>query len=351
MRRSASSTRTLAGAFVALLAIVILAGVALVAGACDVPLMSKSEVEVAPAKGDSSKALEDAIDGLKDGGTLRLQKGTYTLSEPLVIVKPVTIVGEGLEATRVVGASGESILEFNGHVSASVSGVGFERNGEVAGDVVDVVAADVTFDACAFAGGVAGAAAGGNGLGLFNDSTATVSGCLAVKNGRSGVHAQDDTQLTISATTCSQNGDAGIAFLGRAGGVAEKNICEKNTIDGIHVQDQCAPRLTANTCRKNKQTGILFIGTAKGMASKNKCLDNLDAGISVGGAARPEILTNTCSGNPYGIVYYDRAKGVARANTCKTEGTTDIGIAVFDDAKPKLVDNDSDNNLTATETV
>ena len=65
----------------------------------------------------------------------------------------------------------------------------------------------------------------------------------------------------------------------------------------------------------------------------------------------PEILTNTCAGNPYGIVYYDQAKGVARANTCKTDGTSDIGIAVFDDAKPKLVDNDSDNNLTATETV
>lgn len=351
MRRSSSSSQAFAAAAVALLGVVPLLGAGLLGAACDVPLMPKDEAKVAPVKGDSSKALEDAIDGLKDGGTLRLQKGTYTLSEPLVIVKSVTIVGDGLEATRVVGATGESVVEFNGHISATVSGVGFERDGDEAGDVVDVVAADVAFEKCAFAGGVAGDAAGGNGLGLFNDSTATVSGCLSVKNGRSGIHAQDDTQVTISTTTCSQNGDAGIAFLGRAGGLAEKNICEKNTIDGIHVQDQCAPRLTANTCRKNKQTGILFIGKAKGMASKNKCLDNLDAGISIGGSARPEILTNTCSGNPYGIVYYDQAKGIARANTCKTDGTTDIGIAVFDDARPKLVDNDSDNNLTASETV
>lgn len=314
---------------------------------CTTPFIPQDSIKMGPPSGNDDQAFTDAFKKLKDGGTITLGEGTYTLSKPLQIVKSVHLIGQGIDKTMVVGRSEEVVVEFNAHVTATVENITFQRQGETPGDVVDVVAAKATFAACGFTGGVAGEAAGGNGLAFFNKSTGSVTKCVATQNQRSGVHLQDNAAVTISGSTCSQNWNAGIAFLGESTGAAEKNTCQKNHVDGIHVQDLAKPSLTGNKCTNNFQAGILFLGKAGGIASQNRCIDNAGTGISVGGDAAPEILGNFLSKSPYCLAYYDNAAGVARANTCQTKGTGDIGIAVFDKAHPKLIKNKSSANLTS----
>ena len=317
------------------------------ATACALPGLPKNEVSVSPQSGDAYKALKDAVDQVKDGGTVRLGAGTYKLSESLRIVKSVKLVGEGVTKTKIVGSSGEAVVEINGHADVSVEGVAFTRAGEQSGDVVEVVAGSGAFRACAFSGGVAGEVAGGNGLAFYNDAKGVVEDCVVADNWRSGIHVQDTAEVTLTGNTCEKNEEAGIAFLGRSKGTAEGNTCQKNQLDGIHVQDAARPMLVKNKCYHNRQAGIMYLGTAGGMASQNKIVENAGSGISVGEKAAPELLTNTITKSPYCIAYYDSAAGVARGNTCVTRGTSNIGIAVFDKARPKLVDNKSSVNLTS----
>lgn len=317
------------------------------ATSCATPFLPQDSIEIGPPSGSDDKVFADAFKKLKEGGTVTLSEGTYKLTKPLQIVTSVHLVGQGLGKTKIVGTGEEVVVEFNAHVTATVENITFQRQGENRGDVVEVVAADATFVTCGFTGGVGGGAASGNGLAFFNDSKGTVTGCVSTQNQRSGVHVQDQAAVTISGSTCSQNWNAGIAFLGQTTGTAEKNTCQKNGIDGIHVQDRAEPLLTKNTCSNNRQAGILYVGKAGGVASQNRCIDNAGAGISVGGSADPELLSNVVAKSPYCIAYYDNAAGVARANICKTKGTGDIGIAVFDEAHPKLIDNESSSTIAS----
>lgn len=331
----------------AVLTLTTLLAVLFVATSCTKPFLPQGDIKLGVPSGNDDKAFADALKKLKDGGTITLEEGTYTLSDRLQIVKSVHLVGQGIGKTTIVGGSAEVVVELNAHVTVTVENVTFKREGAAAGDVVEVVAADASFTGCGFTGGVAGEAAGGNGLSFYNDSTGTVTGCVATKNQRSGVHVQDQARATVTGSTCSQNGNAGIAFLGDATGTAEKNTCERNRIDGIHVQDQAKPALTKNRCTANRETGIVYLGKAGGVASQNRCVDNDGTGISVGGSAAPELQANFITGSPYCLAFYDRARGVARGNTCQTSGTADIGIAVFDDAHPKLINNKSSANITS----
>jgi parallel beta-helix repeat protein len=316
----------------------VVALVALACG-CGVPLAKKSEIVVQPTSGDSYAAFKKAIDDVKDGGTIRLKTGTYKLSSSLQILKSVKIVGDGADKTHVVGASGDAVVELNGNATVSVESVGFERSGQQGGDVVDVVAATATFTSCSFSGAKAGNTAGGLGLAFFLKSKGTVKDCTVSDNERSGIHAQDQAQVELSGNTSTKNLDAGIAFVGQASGSATGNTCTHNDFDGIHIQDKCAPELTKNTCTNNRQGGIVYIGKAAGTASGNTCTDNGGPGISVGETATPDLLNNTCKKNPYGIAYYDSAGGTAESNNCPSVRTGDIGIAVYDKADPKLIDN------------
>jgi len=323
-----------------------LAAVLIFTSSCATPFLPQDSIKLGPPSGNDDQAFADAFQKLKEGGTVTLGEGTYKLSKPLQIVKSVHLVGQGLDKTRIVGTAQEVVVEFNAHITATVEGITFKRQGETAGDVVEVVAADMTFVGCGFTGGVGGGTASGNGLAFFNDSKGTVTECVAMQNQLSGVHVQDQTAVTISGSTCSQNSNAGIAFLGESTGGAEKNICDRNGIDGIHVQDGANPLLTKNQCSNNRKAGILYLGKAGGIASQNRCVENAGSGISVGGDAAPEIVDNFVTKSPYCLAYYDHAAGVARANTCQTKGTADIGIAVFDKAHPKLIANQSSANIT-----
>jgi parallel beta-helix repeat protein len=324
-----------------------LAAVLIFTTSCTTPFLPQASIKMASPSGNDDQAFADAFKKLKDGGTVTLGEGTYKLSKPLQIVKSVHLIGQGLDKTRIVGTAEEVVVEFNAHITATVESITFKRQGETAGDVVEVVAADATFVACGFTGGIGGGAASGNGLAFYNDSKGTVTECVAMQNQRSGVHVQDKAAVSISGSTCSQNWNAGIAFLGESTGAAEKNTCGKNGIDGIHVQDNAKPLLTKNKCSNNRKAGILYMGKAGGIASQNRCVDNVDSGISVGGDAAPEILDNFITKSPYCLAYYDHAAGVARANTCQTKGTADIGIAVFDKAHPRLIANQSSANITS----
>ena len=85
-----------------------------------------------PVEDEISKPFEEArvnddlaelIDHTECGGTLALKAGTYHLTKALVITKPIQISGAGINRTRIMNSTGDSILQFDCAGALKVSGL------------------------------------------------------------------------------------------------------------------------------------------------------------------------------------------------------------------------------------
>jgi parallel beta-helix repeat protein len=293
---------------------------------------------VAPDGSSDFRSLEEAVQKAQPGATLHLKAGVHRLKRPLAIDKPLKLIGEGMETTRIACDGKEYVVRFSGDGLFSASDIAFVHEGGRWAYVVMVDKGEVSFIRCHFTGGVRDKAnkRGGSGLRLSGTVSGRIEACQATGNHLHGISVFDQAQPTLEGNTCRENKRSGIVYFGNATGVARQNICVGNEA-GISVFDQAQPTLEGNTCRENKWAGIVYFDNATGVARQNICVGN-EAGISVFDQAQPTLEGNTCRENKWaGIVYFDNATGVARQNTCA--GNEGDGIYVASTAWPTLKDN------------
>jgi parallel beta-helix repeat protein len=298
---------------------------------------------VEPGSADENKRLQNAVEAAQDGAIIWMEPGTYTLDEPLLILRSVRLSGMGAEMTRIICEAEEYVLQYGGAGLFAVEGIAFEHRGNRWADVVLVKNGEVDLQRCVFTGAVWDALGeqGGTGLWLEGRACGSVTQCRMERNELHGMDISGESQMTVENNTCRQNGGAGIAFWDNAGGLARRNLCEDNTEAGIQACDQSAPLLEENICRGNKVDGIAFWDEAGGTALRNSCCDNEENGIAVHDESAPLLQANQCKSNhAYGIAFYDEAGGVARANTCLENTEGDISLET--NGHPVLEGNFSD---------
>jgi len=299
---------------------------------------------VAPDGSGDFHSLEEAVQKARSGATIYLKAGIHRLKRPLVIDKPMTLIGEGMETTRIVCNGEECVVKFSGNGLFSARDLAFVHEGTKWGDAVLANGGEVQFYRCLFTGGVRDEAnqRGGDGLWLYGAPRGHVRECVASGNEGMGIRVSEQAQPTLEGNTCQENKDTGIAYFDSAAGVARQNTCVGG-ITGIYVGEQAQPTLEGNTCRENKDPGIAYFGSAAGVARQNTCASNEKYGIYVGKQAQPTLEGNTCRENKLsGIAYFGNAGGVARSNECTGNG--DDGIYVASTACPTLRDNRCQGN-------
>jgi parallel beta-helix repeat protein len=284
--------------------------------------------------------LEEAVQKAQSGTTIHLKAGIYRLKRPLVIDKPLTLIGEGMETTRIVCDGEECVVKFSGDGLFSARDIAFVHEGNRWADVVTADRGEVSFIRCLFTGGVWDEAnkRGGDGLWLFGMVGGRIEACQAIGNDLHGIDVSGQALPTLEGNTCRENKSCGIAYSGNSAGVARQNICIGNEFRGIYVGGQAQPTLEGNTCRENKRSGIAYFDNSAGVARQNICIGNGIHGIYVGGQALPTLEGNTCRENKQdGIAYFDNSAGVARQNICIGNGIH--GIGVNGQAQPTLEGN------------
>jgi parallel beta-helix repeat protein len=282
--------------------------------------------------------LEEAVQKAQSGTTIHLKAGIYRLKRPLVIDKPMTLIGEGMETTRIVCDGEECVVKFSGDGLFSARDISFVHEGNRWANVVTADRGEVSFIRCLFTGGVRDEAnkRGGNGLLLFGMVSGRIEACQAIGNDLHGIEVKGQARPTLEGNTCRENKSCGIAYFDNSAGVARQNICIGNR-HGIYVSDQAQPTLEGNTCRENKECGIVYFKNSAGVARQNICIGN-ECGIYVGGQAQPTLEGNTCRENKEcGIAYFDNSAGVARQNICADNAIDDIYVSPT--AQPILKDN------------
>ncbi len=335
----------------AIMALVILCG-------CRATATTYEEIHLrADGKGDVA-TLEEAVEAIEPAGTVYLEAGTYRLSAPLEVDKPLYLVGAGSERTEIVSEGEGFVLRFSGDGLLGISDLTFRHTGEAWADVVLVESGEVEIARSRFTG------ASGAGLRLGGTTTGTVQDSAASQNGWGigfvvegnatptlrgndcsensyGIRINDSAGPTLEGNTCRENRLDGIRFDDNAGGTAQGNECSGNR-SGIVVSTSAHPVLKENICTGNDMIGIQFMDDATGLVRRNECTGNL-GGIGVADRAWPRLEENICSDNQAaGIGYFGNARGHARRNTCNDNGFHGIGI--FDQAQPTVENNTCSGN-------
>jgi parallel beta-helix repeat protein len=316
--------------------------------------------------------LERAVDEAPAGGVLHLNAGEHHLSHPLEVDKPLSLFGEGMNNTRVVGTGEGHVVMFVGNGRFVAHDLSFAHKGTRWADVVDVVGGEIDIRRCRFTGGWREVEffpggqkeRGGNGIVLRGATEGLVTNCESVKNHMHGIAVGKVASPLIKANVCRGNdykgifvygkaqpmleenrceeNQGGIRYLDRAAGRALHNTCSRNRSSGLTVGEQAHPTLETNICQENGLSGLSYenSGTVS-IARHNICSDNKGEGISVFGPAQPVLESNTCQNNARSGIGYklhpetgQAAAGTARHNICS--GNKDHGIYVSEHAYPTL---------------
>ena len=313
-------------------------------------------------------SLEQAVAAAPAGARIELSEGAHRLSRPLLIRRPLTLIGAGLDRTFVGGVSSGFVIKVEGVERFEAEGITFEHKGTAAANVLVVSADALQLRHCRFRGAVHARTGengqtksqGGVGLKISGATRGLVHDCEATANSMSGIQIDQRAKLVVERNVFSENGRAGATFIGRSGGEFRKNVankngqlgvciaqdahpklienqCEGNAAFGIIILQQAAPELVGNRCHRNG-TGICFGESSGGTAARNDCEENLGHGILVRGDARPVLDTNQALGNAkHGLAFEAKAGGTARGNLCRKNGGD--GIQVRHEASPELVAN------------
>ena len=292
------------------------------------------------------RSLEEAIARCPEGGTIRLGEGTFKLEHPLEITTSLSLLGAGMDRTRVVCNREGFVVKFSGEGRFLAKGIMFQHSGETKANVVEVISGEATFEWCRFQGAVRKDNSGGTGLWFHSVALGKVRKCQTVCNAQYGVAVTHLAKVDLEDNLCQDNRECGIMYTNAASGAVRNNSCRKNGSYGIGVGGEARPILEGNVCEENSESGIAYKATAAGNARNNMCRKNTYHGISLHGKAAPTVEGNTCERNKgCGITYFDSAGGKALKNLCHSNG--EYQIRVTEGAKPSLVDNEVYSGISA----
>ena len=282
--------------------------------------------------------IEAAVAALGPGSTIRLGKGTFTLTKTLVLDYALELVGSGWQTGNTLVAYAGTVVAVNG-ADLHAENIRFVSAATTLRSVVMEVRDSVLdLQSCYFSGGNRLSDSGGYGLFLGGSTTATVTNCVFTKNGLHGISVEDEAQVLLQGNTCMTNSaGAGILFSDNAGGTARDNYCSHNGTRGITAQKNAVVILEGNTCSNNAGSGLSLLGDAGGTIRDNECSSNGLNGISLNDRSSALVERNTCLSNAEaGILFNHQSRGTARFNECSANK---IGILVEATADPVVENN------------
>jgi parallel beta-helix repeat protein len=320
--------------------------------------------------------LEKAIEQAKPGETIHLEAGTYSVITPLLIDKPLTLIGAGHESTIITSYATGSVIHYTGEGLFTLEGIAVQHKGDQPASAVLVENGEINFSNCRLTG--ATIIDNGNlaaGLFALGNATGSVKNCIVDNNLAAGIFLAGNSSFSLEDNICQGNDGFGIVFRENAGGLALNNKCNNNVVagffllsdgeiqlknnecshngaeedssGGIIVRGTTKPILDGNTCTDNPAIGIVFREEAGGKAINNDFSRNGLEGIFLEGKAAPEIQSNICSQNGLaGIFIVGEATPNLKGNTCNQNGTASkgAGIAYFDQTGGVASENTVSNN-------
>jgi parallel beta-helix repeat protein len=162
---------------------------------------------VAPDGSGNFRSLEEAVRRAQPGAVIYLKAGIHRLKRPLGIGKPMTLIREGMETTRIVCDGEEYVMKFSGNGLFSAGDLAFVHEGAKWGGAVRANMGEIRFYRRLFKGGVWDEAnqRSGDGLWLYGTARGDVRERVASGNEGVGIRVSGEAQPTLEGNTCREN--------------------------------------------------------------------------------------------------------------------------------------------------
>lgn len=301
-------------------------------------------VDVAGDGSAPHRTVQAAVDAAAPGATLRIGPGTF--EGPVVLRRPVTLVGAGAGATRLVadlafdldaaksaqdrgaGVRPTLSLQAEGAVALEDLALSGRAAGQSASYVVHARAGTSVFTRCAIVDSP------GNGVLVGSKAQVTLEGCLVSAIAREGVEVQGG-RATLRGCDVRDVRHYGIAIGPGSQVTVEGCRISGSLWHGIRYDD-ASPVIRGNRIVGHARSGIYASGTTQALVEDNLFLDNDLSGIScwfacadtirrntfvggkreaiaVLGASHPTIEGNVIVGHPTGVLGSNASGTSARA--------------------------------------
>lgn len=263
--------------------------------------------------------------GVAPGSTVRLGPGEHRTDAPLRVQGPVSIVGDGVEHTFLIGTGSrpkeECVLGFGGSNEVRLSNLTVERRGDVAGDVVRVLGGRFFADRVRFRGGraVDEQSPVGCGLVIGRGASGILRHCVFQDNARSGAWVFTTGADKVELSSCTG----------------------RNNRTGVFVSG--SGKVTADDCRwDGNRYGVRVTDQGRFDARGGGAANNRKDGVEVGGDGRVSLTDFAATGNTRNGVEFAAAAGGAISGGRYTGNAT--GVQVGGQSQVRLTDADVSDN-------
>ena len=260
---------------------------------------------------------------MPDGSTLVLSKGTFRLPDTLVLLRSVTIRGDGNKTTIVTSAAPDAVVLALTSGSVNLSGLSLGRTGGAGSVLTAAPQAQVSLTGVHISGARTDKqGAGGVGVLLTaagNDVPAQavtfrVMHSSFTDNAAAGILAGGGQRISVKASWLAHNGQCAVCYLGASSGVLAGDTFFNNGFGvviaastqiivlnsqfaggavAIEATGNSKPVIRDNTIKGASRASMLFTGNAAGSVDGNDCSGDLN-GIAVARTAYPYVGKNKC---------------------------------------------------------
>lgn len=245
--------------------------------------------------------------GVQPGSTVRLGPGEHRTDTPLRVLGPVSIVGDGVEHTFLIGTGSrpkeECVLGVGGNGEVRLSNLTVERRGDVAGDVVRVLGGKFTADRVRFRGGRAESEQSPTGCGLVigRGASGGLRHCVFQDNARTGVWVFTTGADRVELSTCTGRGNRTGVFVSGAGKVTADDCRWDGNRYGVRVTDQGQFAATGGGAANNRKDGVEAGGDGRVSLAEFAATGNTRNGVEFVAAAGGTISGGRYTGNATGV--------------------------------------------------
>ena len=223
-----------------------------------------------------SSAVDTLITQLEAGGSVTLEAGIYLLPRPVSLTQPLTLKGAGVGQSFLLGSALGAVLEYRGAGELALSDLTLGRQGNSAGQVLDVDSETLSLERVRVMGGLDKApwqpddGEEGDGLVLRGATQATVTDSEFLANGWRGMQLLETARVVATGSHFEFNSGSGVVMKGQSSGSFDGNTLASNTLAGIKVVESSSATLSTNTFNQNRNA--LYLGEAvSGSFENNVC--------------------------------------------------------------------------------
>lgn len=324
------------------------------------PLGSVDPSDPGPAEVQVSSAqqLVTAVAGAGSGSTIKLAPGTYALNAPLVLLRPITLVGAGdgrnpdQVSSIVSAAAGASVIAATSG-NFGLSDLTIEHSGERAASVLVVAGGGYRFERIRVSGAVAAGGAGGYGIVLSPQSNPlTPTGDARVLtdvtldgNAEGGVVIAGAEKPELSRVHVDGVAGCALCWVDQAGGSASDVTITGGQI-GARVDDAASPKLTRvrvddavvgvamsgsgsvrieDSVVSAATIGIQTTGSGTAALVANQVVNAQEIGIRLAGTTHATLERNVVTGQtPVAIATLGHADATTNGGEVSTTGNAGL---------------------------